>query len=206
MAVKALYGELWGKKPRMDDPTYWAVLEGDSRLDTPPYDHVEIFTDEVDRVTSRNTHAPILDVGCNAGRLLQALYERGYANLSGVDVQKAALEHMARLFPDMAAKAHIKQASFQEFFPAVADRTFEVVCTWGATIELVPPAFPICQQMARVAGRAVIILIKESGYSYPRLWETEFLRAGFLLTRAKRPYRPGTDNSLLVFERMAGVL
>jgi len=207
MAFKALYGKYFGKQTRMDDPKYWEVLQGDSRMHLPPYphDHVQVVLDEVDRMTGRNAQASILDVGCNAGRLLQALYERGYVNLHGMDAQGAALEHMRSLFPNMAAKARIKQASFQDFFPTVTDRAFDVVCTWGATIELVPPSFPICQEMARAAGRAVILVVNEGGHAYPRLWETEFLRAGFVLTRVRRPYLSGTDSSLLVFERMTGV-
>lgn len=206
-AVKALSRKLLRQKLVMDDPKYWEALEGDSRMYTPPYpaDHVQVVMEEVDRVTAKNAQASILDLGCNAGRLLQAFYERGYVNLHGMDAQGAALKHMRSLFPDMSAQARIQRASFQEFFLAVPDRAFDIVCTWGATIELVPPSFPICQEMARAADRAVIMIVNENGHAYPRLWETEFLRVGFLLTRIKRPYLQGMDSSLLVFERMIGV-
>jgi SAM-dependent methyltransferase len=146
---------------------------------------------------------PILDLGCNVGRHLNALHRLGYSNLYGIDVQKVAIEHMERVFPEMRAKARIEQGTFQQYSPKVPDRFFEVVFTYGATVELVPPSFPVCQQMARVAGKAVVLVIHESGHAYPRLWEAEFRRANFQLTKALRPVTPGDTNSLLVFQPMA---
>jgi 2-polyprenyl-3-methyl-5-hydroxy-6-metoxy-1,4-benzoquinol methylase len=160
-----------------------------------------IVIDEVVRIASGPT-APVLDLGCNVGRHLNALHQRGFSNLYGVDVQKAALEHMGRVFPEMAAKAHIEQGTFQEYLPKVPDKFFEVVFTFGATIELVQPSFPVCRHMARTAARAVVLKINESGHTYPRLWETEFSREGFRLTKLLRPVAQGDWNSLLVFERV----
>ncbi len=146
--------------------------------------------------------APILDLGCNVGRHLEELRRRGFTNLYGVDVQKMALERMAVVFPDMKAKAHIERGTFQEYLPRVPDRFFDVVFTHGATIELVPPPFPICRHLARVTSRAVVLAICENGHSFPRLWETEFTRAGFLLTKLIRPAAPRSPVSLLVFRPM----
>jgi hypothetical protein len=59
-----------------------------------------------------------------------------------------------------------------------------------------------------VSSRYVLLIISEWGHRYPRFWEYEFNRQGFLLVRAVRPYDGrATDlpaheiNSLLVFER-----
>jgi SAM-dependent methyltransferase len=161
-----------------------------------------ILIDEVVRIAS-GPNVPILDVGCNVGRHLNALHTLGYTNLYGIDVQKAAIEQMGLVFPEMRAKAHIEQGTFQKYLPKVPDRFFEVVFTYGATVELVPPSFPICRHMARTASRAVVLLICESGHSFPRLWEKEFLRSDFLLTKLLRPVLPGDTMSLLVFQPMA---
>ena len=161
-----------------------------------------ILIDEVVQHTS-GLSAPILDLGCNVGRHLNALHKLGYTNLYGIDVQREAFEHMERIFPEVKKTVHFDQGTFQDCLPRVADRFFEVVFTHGATVELVPPSFPICRHMGRIASKAVGLVINETGQAYPRLWETEFLRAGFVLTKLLRPVLSGDRNSLLVFEPMA---
>lgn len=190
---------------RMLYASYWA----NRVLDEPhgPHQYVElqasshVLMDEVVRHAS-GPGAPILDLGCNVGRHLNALYKRGFTSLYGVDVQRQAFEHMEAVFPDMKAMAHVEPGTFQDYLPRVPDRFFEVVFTHGKTIELIPPSFPICRHMARAAGKAVVVVINENGYPFPRLWETEFTRAGFVLTKLLRPVVPGETNSLLVFEPM----
>lgn len=160
-----------------------------------------VLIDEVVRHAS-GSQAPILDLGCNVGRHLNALHKRGFTNLYGIDVQKAALAQMPKVFPEMAAVAHIEHATFQDYLPKVPDCFFEVVFTYGATVELVPPSFAVCQHMARTAARFVVMVICENGHAYPRLWETEFLRTGFLLTKLLRPVHSGSEASLMVFRRL----
>jgi len=158
-----------------------------------------VLIDEVMRHVSGH-NAPILDLGCNVGRHLSALHKLGFTNLYGVDVQREAIDRMREVFPDMCKVSHVERATFQDYLPKTASGFFEVVFTHGATVELVPPSFPICWHMARAASRAVVLLINESGHAFPRLWETEFKRAGFLLTKLLRPVVPGEMHSLLVFE------
>lgn len=161
-----------------------------------------VLIDEVARHVS-GTSAPILDLGCNVGRHINALYKLGYTNLYGVDVQREAFEHMDRVFPEVKKMAHLEQGTFQDYLPRVANHFFEVIFTHGATLELVPPPFPICRHLARATSRAVILAIDENGHAYPRLWETEFARAGFLLTKLLRPAAPDSCMSLLVFKPMS---
>ncbi len=184
---------------------YWETqAEGDPHgfdkfVDLQESSHVLI--DEVMRHAS-GPQAPILDMGCNVGRHLDVLRKRGFTNLHGVDVQRAALERMREIFPGMYKASHIEQATFRDYLPKIPAGFFEVVFTHGATVELVPPSFPICRHMARTAAKAVIMVIHESGHAYPRLWEREFLREKFLLTKLLRPVHPGSGASLLVFQRM----
>lgn len=187
------------------DAAYWERRERGAPHGPDQYVELQesshVLIDEVVRLASGRS-APILDLGCNVGRHLNALHKLGYTNLYGMDVQREAFEHMERVFPEVKKAAHLEQGTFQDCLPRVADRFFEVSFTHGATLELVPPSFPVCREMARVTGKAVVLVINENGQAYPRLWETEFMRAGFLLTKLLRPILPGDGNSLLVFEPM----
>lgn len=158
----------------------------------------EALLDEVATRAASST-SPILDLGCNVGRHLHALWERGFRNLHGVDIQHSALALMEQVFPQMMTSVTVSQGTFQDYLPGVADRAFDISFTHGATVELVPPSFPICRELARVTRGAVILLIGENAHYYPRLWEAEFLRAGFILTKLLRPATAGSQSSLLVF-------
>lgn len=157
----------------------------------------------VDEVVSRATspNAAILDLGCNVGRHLHALWLRGFRNLYGVDVQHAALKSMCSTFPEMMPSVTINQGTFQNYLPKISDDSFEVSFTHGATLELVPPTFPICQELSRVSRQFVVLMISESQHLYPRLWEYEFLRAGFVMIKLLRPAIPDSALSLMVFQR-----
>ena len=206
------FEKIWNTYVRVSLPwkrtlgaTYWEKRARDASHGANQYVELQesshVLIDEVVSLAS-GPDAPILDLGCNVGRHLDALYSRGFKNLHGIDVQRAALEHMKEVFSAMSAMAHIQQGSFQDCLPHVPDAFFEVVFTHGATVELVRPSFPICPHIARVSSKAVIMVIDENGHAYPRFWETEFRRVGFLLTKLLRPISPTSLNSLLVFQRM----
>lgn len=161
----------------------------------------EVLLNHVEQM-AQDKGAAILDLGCNVGRHLNALWRKGYSNLHGIDVQHAALDYMGELFPEMKSASVIRQGTFQEYFQSIGNAHFEVVFTHGATIELVPPSFPVCQEMARISGKAVVLAINESDHSYPRLWEREFLNAGFIMTKLMRPAHPEFLSTLMVFLRM----
>lgn len=160
----------------------------------------QILLDEVvSRAISKD--AAILDLGCNAGRHMHALWARGFRNLHGVDIQHSALEMMRRAFPNMMSSVTVSQGTFQDYLPSIPDGAFEISFTHGATVELVPPTFPICRELARVSRDFVILLISESGHLYPRLWEREFILANFVLIKLLRPCAAGCLSSLMVFQR-----
>ena len=134
------------------------------------------------------TKASLLDVGCNGGRHLRALRRRGFTEIYGMDVRHCA-------------ERKTMQGTFEALLPATPDRFYDIVFSFGMTLELVPPSFPICHHLARIAGTAVVLVLQERGVPYPRLWQQEFAREGFTCTRYDSPIIPGSAASLFVFER-----
>lgn len=49
---------------------------------------------------------PILEPGCNAGRNLWHLWNAGYKDLTGIDINEKALILMGKQFPEMEVKTH----------------------------------------------------------------------------------------------------
>ena len=78
-------------------------------------------------------------------------------------------------------------------------KTFDIVYTMGATIELVKPTFPLAKELSRVTTKYLILLIDENGHSYPRFWRLEFKNNGFSLRYSKILKN---TLSLLVFKKL----
>jgi len=164
---------------------------------------VDFITDEIRNLDS-GFEAPILDLGCNCGRYLNALAKIGYTNLHGVDIERAAFDHMAEIFPHLNSIGHFSCSTFQEFLTQATDQQFEIVYTCGATVELVHPSFPLVREIARVTKRYVLFDIREHGRPYPRLWTYEFARNGFVLIKLLRHrfFKENHSDSFLVYERL----
>jgi SAM-dependent methyltransferase len=195
--------------PRIIDAKAWARgAEGRSQtplnyidLDIPS----ELLLKEVMRYAPDRS-STILDVGCNSGRDLNALYQSGYRNLAGVDAMGAALELFKCKFPETAKCANISHDLFQRFLRRQKDRSYDLIYSHGGTLELVHPSFDIVRHLCRVARKHVVLYINEHGHAYPRFWIYEFRRRGFYLVRAERPAAQFSsielEGSLLVFQRI----
>jgi len=147
----------------------------------------------------------ILDMGCNVGRHLNYLHERGYRNLRGVDFSSTAIAEMTTRYPQMRATSTIYEMPFQKFLKSIDDPV-DVAYTRGATFELVHPSFPLIERLCARVRRHVVLALQESGHYYPRCWEYEFARQGFELTRLWRQipqHRPRAKMiTLFSFERI----
>ncbi len=151
-----------------------------------------------------NKHAAILDMGCNVGRHLNYLYEKGYKNLHGVDFSRKAIDDMKERYPLMYSNITISEASFKEYLKS-APYMMDIVYTRGATFELVHPLYPLIKNVCQIAKKYVVMVISETGHAYPRFWEYEFAREGFELMHLRRPASMQAEThrvSLMTFRRL----
>jgi SAM-dependent methyltransferase len=149
---------------------------------------------------AKSKDSSVLDLGCNSGRHLEYLHNKGLRNLTGVDIMKSALLYFQERCPEAFRDSQIHHDFFQHFLRNTVDKKFEIVYSVGATIELVHPSFDIIGNICRVAQNYVVLLVQENSHSYPRFYVTEFIKNRFKLIHSLRPI--GESNiSLLVFKR-----
>jgi SAM-dependent methyltransferase len=179
--------------------------------ETHPTAHFQELDDACHTLMQEVTHvspdrnATLLDMGCNVGRHLNFLHEKGYRNLLGVDFNSTALSEMAVRYPHMHAATRLYEMSFEEFLTKFDD-TVDVAYSRGATFELVHPSFPLIRELCARVRRHVVLGINEAAHFYPRCWEYEFARQGFELTKMQRQvasHLPRTKIiTFLTFERI----
>ena len=169
-----------------------------------------VLCDAVQRFAG-SKNSKILDLGCNVGRHLNNLHQRGMTNLHGVDAMSPALDMMADTFPETYAAVNLEHNLFQGFLSKEESNSFDIVYSHGATIQLVHPSFDVVQHLCRITREYVVLIHQETLQDqYPRFWHLEFEKNGFHLRHCLRPIgdHMGTENSnhfetnsLLVFQR-----
>jgi len=143
-------------------------------------------------------------LGCNIGRFLNYLAEKGYKNINGVDVSKVAIESMGTTFPALSGIGTVKLQTMQEYLLNTSSNSIDIVYTYGATVELVPATFPLVKEICRICNEYVVFMINENGHLFPRFWEHEFKMNNFDLVKLERPFYENGNikgNSLLVFKK-----
>jgi SAM-dependent methyltransferase len=172
-----------------------------------PHERIPIFLDEINRLADKNDM--LLDLGCNCGYYLKCLKEQGYTSLTGVDISEKALDYGKNTFD--LGNVTLIQGSFEDVLPLLIleNKAYDLVYSMGATIELVHPSFDIIKSICKLSKKYVFLIISEWGHAYPRFYEYEFNRQGFLLVKAIRPYdfsvksqNPSIEESLLVFRKV----
>jgi SAM-dependent methyltransferase len=189
--------------PRVVDATVWAAGATGKRQTPQNYTTLDaqamLLLHWIEQVCPERD-AAILDLGCNCGRHLMHLADRGYSNLVGVDAMDAALEIFSLRAPAVFQRGEIYHDLFQSFLPRQANGRFRVTYSHGSTIELVHPSFDIVAHMSRVTQRHICLILNENE-AFRRDWLRQFARHHFTLLHGERPIVPGSAASLIVLQR-----
>ena len=135
----------------------------------------------------------ILDVCCSAGRMLNSLSQDGFYNLNGVDINKLAIDKSKKLF-DKLNNANLICQSAEEYLSNRENLEFDVIFSLSASIELIPPSYPLLREISRITKKYFICLIDENGHAYPRFWRYEFKKNNFTILKSYK-----ANNSLTMF-------
>ena len=196
--INFLFKFLWFL-PNLESYKYWSERQADDGHGYKKYLGVDsnsrILINEIEKRTNKNDK--ILDLCCNIGRHLNALTEMGYSNLFGVDINNLAIEKIKTTFQSINTK-NIFHENAESYLLKTESNFFDAVYTYGATVELIPPTFPIVNEICRVSKKFVIFLIEEDGHAYPRFWRYEFKKNNMNLIYSKNFFGP----SLLVYEKI----
>ena len=138
----------------------------------------------------------VLDICCNAGRVLSALSLKGYKNLYGFDINFIAIQESKNVFNNLKY-SNLKIDTAENYLNKVKKNEFEVTYSLGASLELIPSHFPLIFHIARITKKFHICLINENGHAYPRFWKYEF-KKHFSLVEF---YSYGKDRTLFILKK-----
>jgi len=164
---------------------YWYFADKNQKHDYTKYIHMSGSTNKfVNEIKNySNSKDKVLDICCNVGRFLDDLNKSGFNDLYGFDINLKAINEMQKIFPNINHKK-IKCTSAEEYLSSVDDNFFDITYTYGATIELIHPSFPVIKQISRITKKYFICNISENGQAYPRFWRYEFKKNKFKIVKS----------------------
>ncbi|MDK9723651.1 MAG: class I SAM-dependent methyltransferase [Sterolibacteriaceae bacterium MAG5] len=175
--------------PRIIEANLWVKGAKGARKDPSHFVQIDQSTTDTIRLIGEiigDRSQSILDVGCNSGRHLYLFQKLGFDRLHGFEAMGAAFETFRTRFPDTYRVATLHHGLWQQLLKESPTCHYDVVFTWGATIETVHPSFPIVRELSRVSRNIVVCVINEHDH-HPRFWTYQFAKAGFDLIFAIRP-------------------
>lgn len=118
-----------------------------------PVGRSEILADHIDDV-SRD--ARILEIGCNVGRNLAHLTDRGWSGLEGVEISPHAIRLLRETYPQLE-NATIHEGAAEDVLPML-DGPYDLVFTM-ATLKMIHPdgIDDVCDQIVRLTGDVLLI-------------------------------------------------
>lgn len=111
----------------------------------------------------------ILELGCNTGRNLNALYDAGFFNLTGIDINRGAIESAKNSFP------HLKkliERSIELFF--VKPRQYDLIFSMAVLEHLHPGSVAVFKQIAQSAKKYIITIEWEGESKNPRIIQRNY--------------------------------
>jgi SAM-dependent methyltransferase len=124
----------------------------------------------------------ILEIGCNVGRNLNYLFEAGFRNLEGVEINKNAVALLKQSYPDMARQTKIHVGSIEGLINGFPDNYYDLVFTVAVLYHIHNDSEWIFRDMVRISNGLLITIECEYATTdwrhFPRNYKTVFEQYG----------------------------
>ncbi len=198
--------EYWANRSEEFSPGYYAEIGQNEVTETleAVFDHY-VASD-----------AEILEVGCSSGRHLARLLDRGYENLTGIDINADSFDVMADHYPRLAETGTFHTGAIEDIVPEFEADRFDVIFSVETLQHVHPENKWVFEDLVR-ATSDLLITAENEGNSprrgregcevsivhddfplYHRNWKDEFSELGV----AQLLCEPGKRDTVRVFRTL----
>jgi SAM-dependent methyltransferase len=148
MKSRLFQHEYWKHPPEKNAPEHY-LMPGKIRRSRAL---MEIF--QALRVAKKDT---ILEIGCNAGRNLRFLWDEGYRQLYGIEINPEAIDLMVRENPEM--QVNVAAGPVEELLEGFP--TVDVIFTMAVLMHIHPESKFVFDLMVKKARKFIIVIENE---------------------------------------------
>ncbi len=123
----------------------------------------------------------ILEIGCNVGRNLNYLYQKGFNSLSGIEISKNAIDEMKASYRTTYDKVLIHNTSVEDFFMSSNEDRYDLIFTMAVLEHIHTDSDWIFEKMVETTNRYIITIEDERSISwkhFPRNYKKKFEELG----------------------------
>jgi SAM-dependent methyltransferase len=98
----------------------------------------------------------VLELGCSSGRHLAYLYQQGYEDIAGIEINAEALDVMEEQYPGAAAAGTYYQDAIESVVETMDDHEFDVVFSVQTLQHLHDDSEWVFDEVRRIAGDLIV--------------------------------------------------
>ncbi|QSX00093.1 class I SAM-dependent methyltransferase [Haloterrigena alkaliphila] len=183
----------WETRSGAYSPEYYAYYGPDERS--------ESVRTLLERYVDRD--ASILELGCSSGRHLSHLYEHGFEELAGIDVNDDAFDVMREHYPDLADAGTFYHDTIENVVGDFDDGRFDVVYSVETLQHLHPDVEWVLEDLARITDDLLVTVENEGENPQSDDLEVSYVNGDFPLYH-RNWKRVFTDLGLLEVDAESG--
>jgi SAM-dependent methyltransferase len=107
-----------------------------------------------------------LEIGCNVGRNLNALYLNGFRNLSGIEINERAIRILGASYPEMAEQANLFNSPVEDVITRLGDNAYDAVFTMAVLMHLHPESEWVFAEIVRITKKHLILIEHEESQNW----------------------------------------
>jgi SAM-dependent methyltransferase len=137
--------DAWHERSGEFSPAYYAYYGPDETSEL-------VF----DRLAGLDRDAAILELGCGSGRHLAHLYERGFRDLAGIEINQDARAVIREHYPDLARVGRFRFDAIETVLPGIETDAVDAVFAVETLQHIHPDDEWVFAEVARIAAEAVV--------------------------------------------------
>lgn len=141
----------WAERSGEYSPTYYAHRGPDEAS--------ELIRDALD--SHAGPDPSVLELGCSSGRHLSFLFEHGYTDLAGIEINEEALSVMEESYPELAAEGRFHLGTIEETVSGFEDDAFDAVFSVETLQHIHPDNEWVFDELARITSGLLVTVENE---------------------------------------------
>jgi len=128
--------------------------------------------------------ASILEIGCNIGRNLNALFQSGYGKLAGIEINTNAITLMKKAYPEMAIRTRVWIVPVENVIRDFKNNSFDLIFTHAVLQHIHPDSEFVFAEITRIVKKFLIIVEGEDSFQtgryFGRFYQPIFEQLGMI--------------------------